>query len=66
MLQKSPITGKYYQVESLSLDEKLKLGFDAEAVKELKSIPEEKKSPVEKPKKEKPKNGKSERSNKST
>lgn len=46
MLKKSPKTGKYYAVDSLTLEEKIRLGFDKDAVKEVKSIPEEKKSPA--------------------
>jgi hypothetical protein len=54
MLKKSNITGRYYSVESLSLEEKIRLGFDREAVSELKKVkPEQKKSPVKKRKEDK-------------
>lgn len=46
MLKKSKVTGKYYNVETLTLEDKVRLGFDSEVVEELKSIPEQKKSLV--------------------
>ena len=53
MLKKSKITGKYYSVDTLSSDEKLKLGFDKEIVENLKKVdPEQKKSRVKKRKEE--------------
>lgn len=53
MLQKSKVTGKYYNVETLTLDEKIRLGFDKSAKKDLDKVPiVEKKSHVKKEKKE--------------
>lgn len=53
MLEKSPVTKKWYTVESLSLEEKVQLGFDEAVVKELKEVPtEQKKSRAKKGKKE--------------
>ena len=52
-LQKSKVNGKYYLVSSLSLDEKVRLGFNKEVVSELKKVnSEQKKSHARKPKKE--------------
>lgn len=54
MLQKSPVTKKWYTVESLTLEEKVQLGFDKEVVKELKEVPAaQKKSHAKKEKKSK-------------
>jgi hypothetical protein len=51
-LQKSTVTGRYYRVSSLSLAEKVKLGFDKSVVEDLKKVNEEqKKSPAKKRKK---------------
>jgi hypothetical protein len=55
--KKSPVNGKWYEVNSLSVDEKLKLGFDKEIVEELKAVNEEKKSLVKGQKEDKPKRG---------
>lgn len=55
--------GRWYTVESLSLEDKIRLGFDKEVVKELEKIPEQKKIPVEteesvkKPRKKRTKKG---------
>lgn len=53
MLKKSKITGKFYTVESLTLEDKMRLGFDNEVVEDLKKVDEEeKKSRVRKRKDE--------------
>lgn len=52
MLQKSPINGKWYNVDDLTLDEKMRHGFDKEVVSDLKEVNEQKKSPVKNIKKE--------------
>ena len=52
-LQKSKVNGRYYLVSSLKMEEKVRLGFDKEVVKELKKVnSEQKKSHAKKPKKE--------------
>ena len=51
VLKKSKVDGKYYLVSSLNLEEKVKLGFDKEVVKELKKVDvEQKKSRAKKQK----------------
>ncbi len=53
VLQKSKINNKFYRVSTLSLEEKVKLGFDKAVVNDLKKVNEEqKKSPVKKRKKD--------------
>lgn len=53
--------GRWYDVDTLSLADKIRLGFDKKVVEELKNIPEQKKIPVidegEKPKKKRTKKG---------
>ncbi len=52
-LQKSPVNKKFYLVSSLSLEAKVRLGFDKAVVKDLKKVnTEQKKSPVKKRKKD--------------
>jgi len=43
VLQKSPVTRKFYRLSSLSLDDKIRLGFDKAVVDELKTVNEEEK-----------------------
>ena len=51
--QKSKVTGKFYLVSSLTLEEKVRLGFDKSVIEELGKVNEEqKKSHVKKRKKE--------------
>lgn len=51
--QKSKVTGRFYLVSSLSLEEKVRLGFDESVVEDLKKVNEEqKKSPAKKRKKD--------------
>jgi hypothetical protein len=52
-LQKSPVNKKFYLVSSLSLETKIKLGFNKAVVNDLKKVDQEqKKSPVKKRKEE--------------
>ncbi len=52
-LQKSPVNKKFYLVSSLTLEAKVRLGFDKAVVKDLKKVnTEQKKSPVKKRKKD--------------
>lgn len=52
-LQKSKVDDNFYLVSSLTLEEKVRLGFDKAVVKELKEVnPEIKKSRVKKRKEE--------------